>query len=173
MGIKDAIALICAAKIESDYPNSWADLGCGSGLFSKALASLLPDHSLIECCDKDQQVISQIPESAVKLHFHQLDFERELLNVSELDGILMANALHFIKDQRNIILKWKKVLKKKGTFIIVEYDTEASNPWVPFPISFTKLEELLYALDAKSVRKIGERKSIYGNDRMYACEAIV
>lgn len=155
------------------HPNRWADLGCGSGLFSKALAMLLPDHSVIDCCDKEQHVINQVMKSTVKLQFTQLDFEHELLNVSPLDGILMANALHYVKDQHDIILRWKEKLNSTGIFVIVEYDTEVSNPWVPFPVSFMKLEELFYEVGAKSVRILGGRKSIYGENRMYACEAVV
>jgi hypothetical protein len=41
MQIKEAISLIKTEGFFEDTKTKWADLGCGSGLFTRALASLL------------------------------------------------------------------------------------------------------------------------------------
>jgi ubiquinone/menaquinone biosynthesis C-methylase UbiE len=93
------------------------------------------------------------------------------LPVNNLDGILMANALHYVKDKNVVIKKLAKHLKPAGQFIIVEYDTEQSNQWVPYPISFSRLQETFSAEGYNDIKKIGERRSVYRGGKMYAALA--
>jgi methylase of polypeptide subunit release factors len=59
--------LIEAAKmLENDSFNSlqkerWADLGCGSGTFTIALAGLLKPQSIIYAIDTNASALKQIP----------------------------------------------------------------------------------------------------------------
>lgn len=173
MTLTEAVDLIKNVQLDLDHPQVWADLGCGTGLFSRALATRLPEQSTIHGCDRKQ--LNEITEtvSGVQLHFIQLDFEKEFLNVDGLDGILMANSLHYAKDQEDVLLKWKKLLNPGGIFLVIEYDTELSNPWVPFPVNFTKLKKMFCDLNFKSINRVGNRKSIYDDRWMYVCEAKV
>ncbi|MEO6327421.1 MAG: hypothetical protein ABIO55_00740 [Ginsengibacter sp.] len=41
MDVKTAISLIQSPATKSNAPTTWADLGCGSGLFTTALSTLL------------------------------------------------------------------------------------------------------------------------------------
>ncbi len=170
MTISEAAKLI-QPGVPIATPNAmWADLGCGSGTFTNALATLLGVDSRIYAVDKVDQTIE--PQSSkVKIDFVQLDFVNDVLPVTNLDGILMANALHYVKDKDVFIKKLTKHLKSAGQFIIVEYDTEQSNQWVPYPISFTSLQKAFSPAGFNDIKKIGERRSVYRAGKMYAALA--
>lgn len=170
MTIEEAKALIGTAEFTSTSPQNWADLGCGSGLFSKALAEFLPVDSHILCLDKDGQNWRMIDAGQVRLEFQRVDFVQETIPATNLDGILMANSLHYISDKTVLIQKLRSCLGAHGKFLVVEYDTERANRWVPYPITFSKLEKIFASLGFTKIKKIGERKSVYGLELMYAAE---
>jgi ubiquinone/menaquinone biosynthesis C-methylase UbiE len=168
MEVSEAIALIQPGFQGTTQKETWADLGCGSGTFTQALAALLPEDSKIFAVDKDNQRIRS-REAETSIEFIKLDFIGDTIRFADLDGILMANALHFVKDKAIFIGKLNKLIKPEGQLIIVEYDTNQRNPWVPYPISFEKLIETFSAHGFGRIEKLGERKSIYRAGKMYAC----
>lgn len=168
MTLNEAIDLIEKADL-SDKPQRWVDLGCGSGLFTEALASLLPRASKVTGVDKTRQSLKAAAGNGVPLAFYQADFQRDSLPFSSLDGIMMANALHFIADKQALVDKLTACLRPDGVFLIVEYDTDTPNPWVPHPISYEDLAILFRGCGFSEIRKTGERQSIYGGRKMYGC----
>jgi hypothetical protein len=54
----------------------------------------------------------------------------------------MANALHFVRDKRPVVQLLCSYLKEDGRFLLVEYDTDRGNPWVPHPLSYFTWEKL-------------------------------
>jgi ubiquinone/menaquinone biosynthesis C-methylase UbiE len=168
MDIKDAIDLIKTGLSDKTGNSTWADLGCGTGTFTKALVALLGDGSKVFAVDKETQQFN-VSDEKKEIAFLKLDFLQEKLPIFNLDGMLMANALHYVKDKAHFITALKDHLKPGGQIIIVEYDTEISNQWVPYPISYRKLVEVFSSLGLSNVKKIGERDSIYRSGKMYAC----
>ncbi len=163
--------------IEAAVPNEienniWADLGCGSGTFTKALSVLLGDGNKIFAVDNTNQHITSSDRNSAQIEFIKLDFVNDMFPFSMLDGILMANALHYVKDKPAFISKIKKHLKPNGQLIIIEYETEQTNPWVPYPIRFDNLRKVLLISGFIQVEKIGERESIYRSGGMYALNAV-
>lgn len=154
----DAINLIQKA-ITSDQPQRWADLGCGSGTFATALNNILPTGSHITAIDKQTQ--------NVPVDFLKADFAKDDLPLSNLDGILMANSIHYVRDKQKLIKKLETYLSTNPTFLIVEYDTTRFSPWVPYPINYQKLQKLFTELGYTSVNKLAERPSRFGG-RMYS-----
>lgn len=142
----------------------WADLGCGSGTFSYALAGLLPEGSSIVCIDKETQPIQPL-YNGVLLPFKKADIETVSFEPHSLDGIMMANALHYVKDQPAFI---ERLAGFTNSFLIVEYDTDIANPWVPYPVSFKRLQQLFQKYDF--VKKLADRPSVYGRANLYACQ---
>lgn len=164
----DAVALIQAAVPESKQSLHWADLGSGSGTFTKALADLLPEGSSITAIDRELHTILS-PNKNVTIRFVQADFQNIHSIPKQPDGVLMANALHYVKDQVDFLNRIKSHLHPGGRLIIVEYDTERANPWVPYPVSYPRLQGLVTKAGFHAVQKIGERNSIYRADKLYAC----
>lgn len=169
----EARRLIEGAVFKSGEREKWADLGSGSGLFSHALAELLPDNSEILMVDKVNQAPIKSEVAGVHLEFLQIDFNKQGLPNTGYDGIMMANSLHYVRNKKTFVQKLKKNLSDNGRLIIVEYDTEVSNPWIPHPIPLNRLEELFLDSGFESVRKIGEQPSRYGQKNMYAVEVVL
>ena len=169
MQLSEAISLINSEHLNQSVPAEWADLGCGSGLFSHALAHFLPEGSRIHAIDKAVILKPQVLANGVQLLPAQKDFVTDELALPPLDGVLMANALHYVKDKPLLIEKLKRALKTEGCFLIVEYDTDKPVPvWVPYPTSFSTLSRLFQSAGYRSVEKLGERPSRYGRGNLYA-----
>lgn len=170
MQLEDAIRLIKNEKLMLPNPQTWADLGSGTGTFTRALAHLLAPNSTIYTMDKDKAALNQIPPGIKEVYIEKLvgDFVRDALSLPPLDGILMANSLHYVKDKVALINKLRLCLHEQGCFIIIEYDTDQSNPWVPYPIKFDALLALFNAVGYYSIEKVGEHPSIYRSANIYA-----
>ncbi len=166
---RDATDLIKGAFLHKVKSSTWADLGCGTGTFTGALASLLTDNSKIYAVDRESQQLDVASGGKTAIQFVKLNFVDEILPFHNLDGILMANSLHFVKDRSGFIKQIKNHLKPDGEMIIVEYDRLKPTPWVPYPVSFDNLFEIFTAHGFTNIEKIGERNSIFGKEKMYAC----
>src|SRR5258707_9017380 len=101
MYIADATELIRIDHIAGARAQTWCDLGCGTGTFTLALATLLPPGSVIHAIDKDERSLSQIPDryQDVTIRKEVVNLGKSDLSLPALDGVLMANFLHFIKHQ--------------------------------------------------------------------------
>ena len=49
---------------------------------------------------------------------------------------MATNAIHYVRDQVGLLQQWRGYLKRKGRLVVVEYDAEVGNRWVPHPMSF-------------------------------------
>jgi ubiquinone/menaquinone biosynthesis C-methylase UbiE len=166
MELSKAIDLINPG-ITTEKETIWADLGCGSGLFTTALAQIIGNGSKIYAVDTNRKALDRMPPIAnINLEKIVADFEKDELPFSELDGILMANSLHFVKDKNTFIKKAKTWLNSSGYFLIVEYNTDAPNRWVPYPLSFASAVKL-FSESGLNVKKISEQASLYNRAGMY------
>ena len=169
MTLQEGIALIKTDKIDSGKKATWADLGCGSGLFTNALASLLEDESTIYAVDKNISSFDKNPSiKNVLIKPVELNFERASLPFNNLDGILMANSLHYVKNKKDFFEKIKTYFKENGCFLIVEYDMETSSHWVPYPINFLSLKKLFHDVGFSFVEKISERPSAFNRGNLFS-----
>lgn len=166
MQLSEAISLIQKGIDPNSSPQTWADLGAGRGLFSEALFSILAPGSTIHAVDLYKQPNLQHHPSII---FHQADFAQDKLPIPAVDGILMANSLHFVKEQVACIKKLKTHLRNGlGVVILIEYDTDRGNQWVPYPVSFARAQLIFEDAGFSKIEKIGERQSMYRSDSMYA-----
>jgi ubiquinone/menaquinone biosynthesis C-methylase UbiE len=171
MDIKDATALLQSDKINFNGKKMWADLGCGSGTFTKALAHLLQPKNVIHAMDTNQSAVNKIPGLYYQIVIQKWlgDFENNQLPFNNLDGILMANAMHYVKDKAAFIKKLQPYLNENHCFIMVEYDIDTPvKTWVPYPLSFKALQKLFTNLGYTSIYKLHERPSIFGRGNIYS-----
>lgn len=168
MNLKDARALLNHPDISVDVAQTWADLGCGEGLFTSALSYQLASGSKIFAVDKNIKVFKADQHEGVIVEKVKADFVRDTLNVAKLDGILMANSFHFVSAKIDFINSLARYFRKQESFLIVEYDTDAANPWVPYPISFYSIKKFFLKKGFDYIEKIHELPSRYSNGNIYS-----
>jgi len=169
MELTKAIELIRPAAYRFTQISSWADLGSGTGLFTTAMAEVLPPGSTVYAVDKNRNALYDLkPFPRVNLRKLEADFVKDVLPLSGLDGILMANALHFVADRTAFISTARQWLNDEGCFILIEYDTDTPNPWVPYPVSFASATKLFEHSGYKTIKKLGTQPSLYQRAGIYA-----
>jgi ubiquinone/menaquinone biosynthesis C-methylase UbiE len=119
----------------------WADLGAGDGAFTLALAELIGDSGTIYAVDRNQGALHRLARAMqdhfpnVTLHTLVADFERPL-DLPPLDGIVMANSLHFIRNKASVLARIRGYLKPEGRLLMVEYNSDKGNIWAPYPFAY-------------------------------------
>jgi len=125
----------------------WADLGSGTGAFTLALANLIGPTGQIYSVDRDKSALREQERAmhasfpATIVHFITADFTRRL-DLPSLDGIVMANSLHFVSQKGPLLQLVRSYLRPGGRLILVEYNTDRGNMWVPYPLSYPTWETL-------------------------------
>jgi ubiquinone/menaquinone biosynthesis C-methylase UbiE len=133
----------------SSKGGTWADLGSGAGAFTLALAEVVGPKGEIYSIDKDQDALREQAQAmprkfpSFNAHYIHADFTRHL-DLPMLDGIVMANALHFLphvaKDK--LLKQMLNYLCPGGRLIVVEYNVDRGNIWVPYPMAYTTWESI-------------------------------
>ena len=171
----EMVALIRDAVPAGD--GIWADLGAGSGNFTRALCDLVGPGSTIYAVDRDgkaiarQQALVREAPGGPAVRPVQADFTRAL-NLPPLDGMLMANALHFVRDQQGLLATLVGYLRPGGRLVLVEYDVERALPWVPYPVPFARFEALAPRAGLNPPALARVRRSPSSGTAMYAAVAV-
>ena len=142
----DHVKLLRPADLQQG--GTWADFGAGSGAFTLALRELVGPDAIIYAVDKDRNSLKTL-EAAHHSRFHSMDhlillnqdFTRSL-DLPPLDGIVMANSLHYSRDKEKVLRHLREFLKPNGVLLLVEYNVDSGNMWVPHPLSFETFRTL-------------------------------
>ena len=159
---------------------TWADLGAGRGTFTAALCELLGARGEVYAVERDHALIASLERIARRLTGSgrapvivvEADFTKEL-DLPPLNGILLANALHFVPDgdQATLLRRLGGKLVEGGHIVVVEYDDRPPSRWVPYPASFVRLGELARNAQLGQLMEIGRTGSAFGGT-MYAAEVV-
>jgi ubiquinone/menaquinone biosynthesis C-methylase UbiE len=156
----DHVALI-RAGIEGSGPR-WLELGAGRGAFTMALAELLGVGAQIDAVDHGagdlralaSEMAARFPDT--RLRTVVADFDRPLdLERGSYDGLLAANSLHFVRDPGAVLARISPFLRPGARVVVVEYDSDTGNPWVPHPFSFRSWEHIAAAAGLHETRLVG------------------
>lgn len=162
----DDHARLIEQGILRDGGGVWAEFGAGTGAFTLALRDLAGPDVEITAVDEDSGSLRSLRASierffpATRLHLLREDFTGPL-TLPPLDGILAANALHYVpaREQVALLQRWSAYLKPGGRLIVVEYDTDHGNRWVPYPFSFTTFGSLAQSAGFTSPTLLGTHPS--------------
>ena len=172
MDTRDAARLIAPAVTAG---GTWADLGAGTGTFTAALARLLGSKGRVYAVERDPRAISaldalaqRVPTESGSIAVIRGDFT-ERIDLPVLDGVLLANSLHFVNAdaQSSLLARLASSLAANGALVIIEYDNRPRSRWVPFPVSLARLDELAREAGLAPPVVVGRRGSDYGGT-MYA-----
>src|SRR3989442_9484788 len=163
---------LLAGGVPQDIGGTWADLGAGSGAFTLALADLIGPHGVIHAIDRDRAALAELRSASVsavpqaELRARTADFTRRL-DLTDLDGVVMANSLHFVDDKVAVLTLVRGYLKHGGRLLLVEYDSDRGNDWVPHPLSFETWRQLANESGFVETRKLATVPSRFLN-RIYS-----
>jgi SAM-dependent methyltransferase len=163
------------AAVESG--GTWADVGAGEGAFTLALADLLGPGGRIVAIDRDPRALRS-NEDAIRSRFPDVDYTALTadltgpLDLPGLDGLVAANSLHYVPRERQVavIRALAGHLRPGGRFVVVEYDSDRGNTWVPHPFSAASWERLAVAAGLADTRRIGRIPSRFLG-AIYAAES--
>jgi SAM-dependent methyltransferase len=163
MNHADHVQLITAG-VAPDRDGVWADFGAGSGAFTLALRDLAGPNVEIVAVDTDRSALRDLRAAmerrfpGTNLRLLAADFTRPL-DLPPLDGIMAANAIHFVRDQAALLRIWRGYLQPDGRLIVVEYDADDGNRWVPYPLSFRRLRAVAASAGFGHAVMLGSRPS--------------
>lgn len=175
MDDSDAIELLRPAVVPAPDAR-WADLGAGTGTFTRALAALLGPSTHLYAVDKDENALRSIrvwadrTPDAPSIHILVADFTTRL-PLPPLDGIVLANALHFVRDQASALALAASYLRPGGRLVAIEYENRPPSRWVPHPVPSTRFAELAGGARLTSSRVVATRPSAFGGS-MYVAVAV-
>jgi SAM-dependent methyltransferase len=145
---------------------TWADIGAGDGTFTRALAKLLGSDARIYAVDRDARALASLRRWATRERADvmpvEADFTRPLELPELLDGLLVANALHFVRDADVVLARLAALVRPGGRIVIVEYDRRAASRWVPYPIPSDRLPTLAAAAGLSTPAIAATRPSAFG-----------
>ena len=164
MDHQDHVALLRPANLA---PGTWADLGAGYGAFTLALRGLLGPSAGVYAVDRDQNRLNTLEQAYLSrfgdtehLHLIRGDFTSSI-HLPLLDGILMANSLHFFRDKEKVLRHVGSFLKPGGALLLVEYNVDRGNPWVPHPLSFESFRALAPRAGFSKTKRLAKRASSF------------
>jgi ubiquinone/menaquinone biosynthesis C-methylase UbiE len=167
--VRDREAREFIASAVGESGGVWADIGAGTGTFTRGLRSLLSPGSRIYAVDRDPAAIAALRKIGDDVIPVQADFSSEAFRLpgsdeSAIDGILLANALHFVPDLQNVLRRLVRLVKPGGRIVIVEYDRRAKSRWVPYPIASDRWAEVASAAGLERPTITARRPSEYAGE---------
>ena len=173
MQLRDAVEMLRASRLDALGPTTWADLGCGDGTFARALAELVAPGSVIHAMDVDRVALRSLParHGQARIETHVGDFTKPPWPFAHLDGVLMANSLHYVhhREQASFITDCRARMVPPHRFLLVEYDSDVPNPYVPYPVSLQRVRQLFDVdVAGASLTLLGRRPSRYQRAALYA-----
>lgn len=155
----------------------WADLGAGTGAFTLALRELVGPEAEIFAVDRDAGSLREL-ERAFARRFgsnHLLrTIQQDLLAPdglpTQLDGIVMANSLHYFKDKLPVLRQVHSFISPGGVLLLVEYNVDRGNMWVPYPLSYSRFESLAPQVGLQQPRLLAAHPSSFLRE-IYSAEA--
>ena len=138
----------------------WLELGAGEGAFTLALADVLGPGGQIVALDRDEGALRRLADElhrrfpGVSLETRVGDFRNDLPE-GPFDGLLAANSLHFVTDPADVLRRAVDHLAPGARVVVVEYDADRGNPWVPHPFSYPSWERLARSAGLTDTSRLG------------------
>lgn len=114
-----------------------ADLGAGSGLFTRLFAQKAGDAGHVYAVDLNMELLRHIEQDACKKNMPNITTVRALEHdpriPAQVDLIFICDTLHYIEEQERYVRTASSYLKPGGRFAIIDF----TRNWPPMSIRFT------------------------------------
>jgi ubiquinone/menaquinone biosynthesis C-methylase UbiE len=145
--------------------NIVADIGSGSGLFTRPMARAVAPGGRVFAVDVDKDLLRHVAETAAKEHISNITTilapeDAPALPPDSLDVAVICDTLHHIARRQTYLVNLKKCLKPGGRLVIIDFSDgwPAGHESMHFSIS-----ELDGWTDAAGLAKVAEYNTIDGN----------
>ena len=128
----------------------WADLGSGSGFFTRILKEQISNAIVI-------QFDIRLPHSHKDL-FVLGDIRFLPFRTISFDGILCSQVMHYFSqnERKKILHQITKVLKPNGFLVLIEYNTSRNASWIPYPLPLNDFSKELSLFPELTISEIVE-----------------
>lgn len=171
----------------------WADVGAGEGTFTRVLAELVGPEGTVYAIDRDERAVADLRRvagragrTAERINGNESGNARitalrgdmqELsalagLDGVDLDGILFANVLHFTDEPAAVLAQAAGRVRPAGRIVVIEYDRDRPNPWVPHPLPFDRLADAARGAGLGVPVEVARRPSAYHREMYCAVLAV-
>lgn len=175
MNVNEAVAFLRPAI--GSTSGSWADLGAGRGVFTEALATILDEDATILAVEKDGGALQALrrlanritPDGRIFVTKGDLERPRAIPNLEKMRpaGVLLSNVLHYLVEPRGVLRELALLLRPGGRIVVIEYDRNRANRWVPYPLPLDRMADVAAAAGLTMSRVMSRRPSAYQGD-MYS-----
>ncbi len=146
-----------------------ADFGCSSGGFAVPLAKRLED-GLVYALDIQKEPLSALKsraliEKVTNIRLIRCDLEKakgSTLADFSLDLVLIVNTLFQVEDKNAIISEAKRVLKKQGKLLIIDWLPKATQGPLKGRISSAEVKKITKSRRFKMEKEFEAGKYHYG-----------
>jgi ubiquinone/menaquinone biosynthesis C-methylase UbiE len=142
-----------------------ADIGSGSGLFTRPMARAVAPGGRVYAVDIDKDLLRHVAETAAKEGLANVTpvlapEDSPPLPPNSLDVALICDTLHHIARRQTYLVNLKKCLKPKGRLVVIDF----SDGWPAGHESLHfSLSELDGWMDFAGYAKVAEYNTIEGN----------
>jgi len=134
----------------------------------------LPGEEVAATIDRDRGALRDLEHAlrpgGAMVRRLAADFTKPI-DLASLDGVVMANSLHFVRDKAPVLALVHKMLKPSGRLLLVEYDADHGNTWVPHPMSFETWRALADANGFSGTRELASVPSRFIG-RIFSAESV-
>jgi SAM-dependent methyltransferase len=175
------------------WRGQWADVGAGDGTFTRALAELIGRQGTVYAIDHEERAVAELQRlagpsgrdavhadrnetgsariTALRGDMHEFSALAGLDGV-ELDGVLFANVLHFTNEPAAVLAQAAGRVRTDGRIVVIEYDRNRPNPWVPHPLPFDRLADAARRAALDMPEEVARRPSAYHREMYCAVLAV-
>jgi len=122
-GVKEKLITL----VKSQHPKTILEVGCGTGHWLNVLA---PFCSKLFGLDYSKGMLIEACKASNRCTFINADADCLPFREDKFDLIFSVNAIHFFNNKLKFIRNTSKILKRKGTLCIIEFDPHAdSTDW--------------------------------------------
>jgi len=152
----------------------WVIYGIAKPEFAQAFASKLGPDGHLHVVDKSSAKLAKInieAENMAEISLHHKDFSAAKL-FDGLDGIFLAYSMHSIQNPIKFLGQAMLSTKANGKLLILDFDTRRANPWIKYPLGFSRLEYLAKKLALPKPKLLAKTNSHFGR-KSYLAEITI
>lgn len=114
-------------KLGYQKGKTFADIGCGTGLFTVSAAKICSEDVKIYAIDVCEEMLSEVEKRAFESGYHNIqtvksdeyDFK---LDDESVDFVLICTVLHEIDDKARFLREAARICRPDGTVAIIEFN---------------------------------------------------